>query len=251
MSITGDRINDLMRVYNITYGDVERGTGIPKSATYRYANAQTDAIPSDRIAAYSRFFCVTTDYLLGTGVWSRDFVREWHLAGHRYTDEMKSEGYSIDEVAYLDITKDESPDRAKVAIPQREVVREIPVYGPISCGTGLFVEDSVINHIQVPVSMLPNKNAEYFAQYASGDSMIGVGIDDGDLIIFRKVSTIESGKVGCFCVDNESAVCKIFSQSKGNVVLLPANPKYDPIIVDPSNTCFRVVGQKVLKLTRD
>lgn len=131
-----------------------------------------------------------------------------------------------------------------------ELVRTIPVYGPISCGTGLFVEDQVIDTISVPVSMLPNKSAEYFAQYASGDSMIDAGIHNGDLIIFKKSPSIENGQIGCFCIDENEAVCKKFSQVGGNVYLLSMNDKYSPIPIEPENHCFRILGIKALLLSK-
>ena len=141
-------------------------------------------------------------------------------------------------------------DSVEVTLPHPELVRTIPVYGALSCGTGLFVEDQIINTVSVPVSMLPNKNADYFAQYASGDSMNGVGIQDGDLIIFKKTSAIDNGQIGCFCIDENVATCKKFSQIGGSVYLMPANDKYQPIPIEPENTCFRVLGIKALLLKK-
>ena len=137
-----------------------------------------------------------------------------------------------------------------VTLPSPESVRTIPVYGELSCGTGLFVDDQVIDTISVPVSMLPNKNADYFAQYASGDSMNGVGIQDGDLIIFKKTSAIDNGQIGCFCIDENVATCKKFSQIGGSVYLMPANDKYQPIPIEPENTCFRVIGLLVAQVSK-
>ena len=62
---------------------------------------------------------------------------------------------------------------------------KVPLYGPISCGTGMFVDDDIIEYVAVPDNGL-NPNLEYFAQYAEGDSMITAGIDHGDIIIFQK-----------------------------------------------------------------
>lgn len=96
--------------------------------------------------------------------------------------------------------------------------------------------------------MLPSKSADYFAQYASGDSMIDAGINDGDLLIFEKTTAVENGQIGCFCVDNNIALCKKFSRNAGNVFLLPANDKYAPIPVKPENECFRILGKEILKI---
>ena len=139
-------------------------------------------------------------------------------------------------------------DNTDISIPSPEPVREIIIYSDISCGTGLFVDDSIIGHISIPVAMLPSKSAEYFAQYASGDSMIDAGISDGDLLVFEKTTAIDNGQIGCFCIDDNIAICKKFSRDGGNVFLLPANDKYAPIPVDPTNECFRILGKEVLKI---
>ncbi len=118
---------------------------------------------------------------------------------------------------------------------------KIPLYEPISCGTGAFVEDNIIDYIAVPDDGL-NPYKEYFAQIADGNSMIDVGIANGDIIVFEKSNTIDDGKIGCFCIDEGVATCKKIKKGPSFIQLIPANPKYDPIVIDLNNTNFRVVG---------
>ena len=127
---------------------------------------------------------------------------------------------------------------------------QIPLYARLSCGTGGFVDEDIIEYISLPDTILkPNK--EYFANYANGDSMIGAGINDGDLLVFEKTNVLDNGSIGAFCVDNEEAVCKRIRKSEqGLIMLLPANEKYDPIIVDVENTCFRIVGKLALVISK-
>lgn len=127
---------------------------------------------------------------------------------------------------------------------------QIPLYARLSCGTGGFVDEDIIEYISLPDTILkPNK--EYFANYAKGDSMIGAGINDGDLLVFEKTNVLDNGSIGAFCVDNEEAVCKRFRKSEqGLIMLLPANEKYDPIIVDVENTCIRIVGKLALVISK-
>ncbi|MCI6754221.1 S24 family peptidase [Galactobacillus timonensis] len=139
-------------------------------------------------------------------------------------------------------------DNVDIPLPHEEPVRDILIYGALSCGTGLFVEDEVIGHVSVPLAMLPSRSAEYFAQYASGDSMEGVGIFDGDLLVFEKTAALDNGQIGCFCIDENIATCKKFSRIGGSVMLMPANDKYQPIIISPENECFRILGRQVLRM---
>ena len=138
----------------------------------------------------------------------------------------------------------------QIKLPNPQLVRNIPVYGEISCGTGLFTEDAIIDTVSVPVAMLPNKSAEYFAQFVVGDSMIDAGIMPGDLVVFQKTSAIETGMIGCFCIDENIATCKKYSQIEGKIYLLPMNDQYSPIPIEPENECFRVVGIKALLISK-
>ena len=159
--------------------------------------------------------------------------------------------YDINEfLAIVDTDVSWNDNPVHVKLPSPEQVRTIPVYGQLSCGTGLFVEDNVIDFVTIPVSMLPNKTAEYFAQYAEGDSMIGAGINPGDLIIFKKTQVVENGQIGCFCIDDNVATCKKYSEISGQIFLLPMNDKYSPIVITPESECFRIIGLKVLQVSK-
>lgn len=125
---------------------------------------------------------------------------------------------------------------------------KIPIYAPISCGTGGFVADEVLDYILIPKSQLkPSKR--YFGQYAMGDSMRGAGINDGDLLLFEITSDLNQGDIGCFCIDENTATCKRFTKTKDRVILVPANEMYQPITVDPLTHHFVIVG-KLVSITR-
>lgn len=128
--------------------------------------------------------------------------------------------------------------------------KSIPLYSSICCDMGLFVEENIEDYIAVPNRYI-NSNKEYFANIAKGDSMIGKGINDGDTLIFEKTNVLESGQIGSFCInDGNDCVCKIFRRlNNGMIVLESANPKYDPIIIDVTNECFRVIGKLVCKFS--
>lgn len=117
----------------------------------------------------------------------------------------------------------------------------VPLYNPICCGNGLFTEDEIINYVAVPADGL-SRGLEYFAQVAKGDSMNGIGIEDGDLLVFQKISSVDPGSIVCACIDDNEAMCKKYTVQNNMIVLLPANPAYDPVIVDPMSTEFHIVG---------
>ena len=127
----------------------------------------------------------------------------------------------------------------------------MPLYDTISCGTGCFIDDVILEHITLPIGML-KKHKEYYAQYADGDSMINENIYPGDLLIFEKTNqALANGQVGEFCVDDGVATCKKFMRVNDDIVtLLPANDKYEPIIVTADNKQFRILGKLALVINK-
>lgn len=119
-------------------------------------------------------------------------------------------------------------------------IRKIALYDSISCGTGGFVDDNIIDYVSLPAEMFSSKK-EYFAQYAKGDSMINANINNGDLVIFEKTSSVTNGMIGCFCVDDNIATCKRLSMTNGQIILLPENPSYSPIIANVET--FKCIGK--------
>lgn len=138
-------------------------------------------------------------------------------------------------------------DEQATPLPKSSI--SIPLYTSISCGTGLFVDDQVEDYIAVPDKYI-KKGHEYFANTASGDSMIGKGIKNGDVLVFEKTNIVENGQIGVFCVGESEAVCKTFRKLPNGLIMLEsANEKYDPIIVDLTDECFRVIGKYKFKFS--
>lgn len=134
------------------------------------------------------------------------------------------------------------------AINQKAIQR-IPLYTSISCGTGLFVDDQVEDYIAIPDKYI-KPGRDYFANTASGDSMIGKGIKEGDVLVFEKTNIIENGEIGAFCVGESEAVCKTFRKLPSGIILLEsANEAYQPIEVDITDECFRVIGKYKFKFS--
>ncbi len=147
-------------------------------------------------------------------------------------------GVSIDYLMGESNEKIEKPEKKAHMV-------QMPLYSQSCCGNGGFVDDDIIDYISLPNTIL-NPKKEYFAQYAKGESMKDANINDGDLLIFEKTNILENGQVGCFCVDNNEAMCKKFYKTDSGIIMLqPANDKYEPIVVTVENQCFRILGKLV------
>ena len=139
-----------------------------------------------------------------------------------------------------DVTGEVIDDDSIFDIIANPNIFKVPLYDSISCGTGGFVDDNIIDYVSLPAEMFSSKK-EYFAQYAHGDSMINANINNGDLIIFEKTSSVSNGMIGCFCIDDNTATCKRLSMTNGQIILLPENPSYSPIIANVET--FKCVGK--------
>lgn len=139
-----------------------------------------------------------------------------------------------------DVTGEVIDDDSIFDILANPNIFKVPLYDSISCGTGGFVDDNIIDYVSLPAEMFSSKK-EYFAQYAHGDSMINANINDGDLVIFEKTSSVTNGMIGCFCIDDNIATCKRLSMTNGQIILLPENPSYNPIIANVET--FKCIGK--------
>lgn len=130
-------------------------------------------------------------------------------------------------------------------------VATVEVYQNVSCGTGTFVDDEIIDTISLPESML-NPRKKYFAQYAEGNSMLDAEIHDGDLLIFEKTQSMENGQIGCFCVDDGVATCKKFykDDNTGVIMLQAANTKFQPIVITEDTESFGIIGKLALVIQK-
>ena len=134
----------------------------------------------------------------------------------------------------------------RLELPKLPSITQIPLYSSISCGTGMFVDDNIEDYIAVPDKYI-KPHHDYFANTACGDSMIGKGIEPGNVLIFEKANILDNGQIGAFCINDEDAVCKVFRKLSSGIILLEsANPKYEPIEIDlMKDDCFKIVGKLV------
>lgn len=85
-----------------------------------------------------------------------------------------------------------------------------------------------------------------FALRVQGDSMMDVGILDGDTVIIRCSDTAEDGDIVVALIDNEEATLKRFHQRVGNKIeLTPENTQFLPLVLDADRVRIQgvLVGQ--------
>lgn len=115
----------------------------------------------------------------------------------------------------------------------------LPVYGSISCGNGSFVAETIEGYEATPKDWVTG--GEHFYLKAKGDSMTGARIYDGDLLLIRKQSEVESGEIAAVIIGDEDAVLKKFYREGDQVILQSENPKFNPIFCPPASA--KVIGK--------
>ncbi|WP_291275134.1 translesion error-prone DNA polymerase V autoproteolytic subunit [Flavobacterium sp.] len=87
--------------------------------------------------------------------------------------------------------------------------------------------------VSIDQIVVKHKEATFYAK-ASGTSMIGAGIDDGDILVIDRSLEARNGKIAVCFVDGEFTVKRI-KVEQDCVYLLPENPKFEPIKVTEEN----------------
>ena len=103
---------------------------------------------------------------------------------------------------------------------------ELPVMGRIAAGVPIEAISEVSHHVAVPGQMLSGQGHHY-ALEVKGDSMIDVGINDGDVVVIRETNKADNGDIVVALVEDEEATLKRFRQQGDTIALEAANPAYE------------------------
>jgi repressor LexA len=144
-----------------------------------------------------------------------------------------------------------------VATAVDEMMR-IPVIGRIVAGLPVPVPSSDFSYydpetgIDIARSLLPSREkiSELFALEVQGESMIDAMVNDGDIVVMKKIEEAKNGDmVAVWLKDRDETTLKYFYQESGHVRLQPANPTMNPIIIEDPST-VQVQGKVVLVIRR-
>ena len=101
----------------------------------------------------------------------------------------------------------------------------LPLLGRIAAGTPIEALSDPTNQIELPTNMIGN--GEHFALEIVGDSMVGVGILDGDTVVIQRAETARHGEIVVALIDQQEATLKTLLKEPGRIGLEAANPKYE------------------------
>lgn len=124
----------------------------------------------------------------------------------------------------------------------------IPLLGRVTAGAPALAEQSVEDYLVLPAGYADAE--DHFALRVRGDSMVGAGILDGDVVVVRRGEAAEDGAIVAALLPGpgeEEATVKRLRRREGRVLLVPENPSMEPIELPPEG---RILGRVVAVLRR-
>lgn len=154
---------------------------------------------------------------------------------HSHLETLEKNGY---------IRRDPTKPRAiEICDDSFQVVRtemvSIPVIGNVAAGLPILAEENIEEYFPVPADVVPK--GESFILNVRGESMVNVGILDGDRVFVNSCATANNGEIVVALID-DSATVKTYYKEDGHIRLQPENDTMDPIIVDNCQILGRVYG---------
>lgn len=127
--------------------------------------------------------------------------------------------------------------RRSVSIKQNAV--KVPLIGTVAAGEPIFAQENYEDFFSVPSNMFGTD--DLFMLTVKGDSMIKIGMFNGDKVIVRKQETAENGEIVVALVE-DSATVKRFYKRDGKFILHPENDDMEDFVFENVSVLGKVVG---------
>jgi repressor LexA len=126
-------------------------------------------------------------------------------------------------------------------------ISRVPLVGTVPAGAPIDAIENIEGEIALDLTFAPK--GESFSLTVTGDSMIGAGILDGDVVVVLKQQEARKGDIVVAVLDGEATVKRYYPED-GAIRLQPENPDFDPIMVPKTGADFRIAGKVVGLLRR-
>lgn len=119
----------------------------------------------------------------------------------------------------------------------------LPVVGRVAAGEPILAEQNIVDEMPVPARFIGSGNN--FILTVHGDSMVNVGINDGDYLIVQESREASNGEIVVALVNDDyetGATVKRFFKEADHIRLQPENDYMDPIITRDVTVVGKVKG---------
>lgn len=124
---------------------------------------------------------------------------------------------------------------------EKDTARYAPVIGKVTAGIPITAVENIEEYTPVPSSMATTSD-NLFVLIIEGDSMMNVGILDGDKVIVKQQNTADNGDIVVAMTEDDEATVKRFFKEKDHIRLQPENDTMEPILLDQVSILGKVVG---------
>lgn len=124
-------------------------------------------------------------------------------------------------------------DPSSGAVVDRRPVNHVPLVGDVAAGTDVLAQENIEEVLPMPADL--TGEGTLFMLRVRGDSMIEAGILDRDFVVVRQQNTAENGEIVVAGIPGDEATVKTFTKQNGEVVLLPANSRLEPMHFSPED----------------
>ena len=124
---------------------------------------------------------------------------------------------------------------------KNEDIVKVPLLGKVACGNPIEAIEKPDEFFDLPASLIPPKET-IFTLECTGDSMINVGIYDGDYVIVQKQRVAKNGDIVVALTDENEVTLKTFYKENDYIRLQPENDTMDPIIVNNCTILGKAIG---------
>ena len=141
------------------------------------------------------------------------------------------------------IKRDPTKPRALEIIELNALKREmlnIPIVGKVTAGVPILATENIEDTFAIPMDFIKH-DRELFILKVSGESMINIGVRDGDLAIIEHADSASNGEVVVALIDDEATIKRFFKENN-HIRLQPENDTMDPIIVESCSILGKLVG---------
>ena len=119
----------------------------------------------------------------------------------------------------------------------------VPLVGSIRAGAPVLADENIEDYLVLPSDYA--RDESHFALRVQGDSMVGAGILDRDIVVVRRQDSAGEGDIVAALVSGpaeEEATIKRFHREDGRIMLLPENPAHKPIELTSGAILGKVVA---------
>jgi len=146
----------------------------------------------------------------------------------------------INELCEKDLITKANNHNRSIQLTGSQVTR-VPILGPVAAGEPITAIEDIEGYVPFDHQAFGSNAEDLFALRIEGQSMIEIGIYDGDLVIVRRAQDARNGEIVVALVD-DSATVKRFFKENGHFRLQPENKDYEPIIVPEVQILGKVVA---------